>query len=58
MTKLKDPLVLMMSESGDWFLVPDSKSKDFLQDELDEDAGYAHYVGDTTRVKIYEFQIK
>jgi hypothetical protein len=49
---------LVMSESGDWFLVPWDKRETFWEDELEEKADYADYIGSPSSVKIKDYALE
>ncbi len=50
--------VIVMSESGDLFLVPEGMEDEFWEDELeDRDISYAEYLPSLASVKIEEYYI-
>lgn len=44
--------VIKQSESGDWFLVPLEYDDSFYEDELEEKADYAQYIGSPDSIVI------
>lgn len=49
--------VIVMSESGDWALIPEDKAEVFWEDELKEWPEYAEYIGSPSDVKIKEYDL-
>lgn len=56
MTLERNPYVIRMSESGDYYLVPIEKADVFVEDEFNGEADYATYI-DLFDFQIYDYEV-